>query len=469
MSLLERLNRKSKQAKASMTSGVPYAGCNNVASAISVSVAADAAREDAYQAVKAQIHARIVEEMPEDLQRAMSTNKANHAEVKRMVEQLCGLAIQENPFAIPLGDRERLVDELIAEILGLGPIEPLLKDSSISEIMINGAHNIYIERKGRLQKSEVQFRDDEHLMHIIDRIVTAVGRRVDESSPLCDARLEDGSRVNIIIPPLALKGPTVTIRKFSKDALTVDKLIEFGSLNKEVASFLEACVKGRMNIVVSGGTGSGKTTLLNILSAYIPETERIVTIEDSAELQLRQDHLVTLETRPANIEGEGEISMRDLVKNALRMRPDRIVVGEVRSGEALDMLQAMNTGHDGSLTTGHANSARDMLSRLETMVLMSGMDLPLRAIRNQVASAVDLIVQISRLRDGSRKVVSVTEVIGMEGDIITMQDIFKYEQTGVDEDGKILGRFAATGIRPYCIDKLILNGAQIDLNIFDAY
>lgn len=468
MSLLERLNRKSKHAKTSIAGEITHASSNAV-STTGISVAADAAREDAYQTVKAQIHARIVEEMPEDLQRAMSANKANHAEVKRMVEQLCGLAIQENPFAIPLGDRERLVDELIAEILGLGPIEPLLKDSSISEIMINGAHNIYIERKGRLQKSEVQFRDDEHLMHIIDRIVTAVGRRVDESSPLCDARLEDGSRVNIIIPPLALKGPTVTIRKFSKDALTVEKLIEFGSLNEEVASFLEACVKGRMNIVVSGGTGSGKTTLLNILSAYIPETERIVTIEDSAELQLRQDHLVTLETRPANIEGEGEISMRDLVKNALRMRPDRIVVGEVRSGEALDMLQAMNTGHDGSLTTGHANSARDMLSRLETMVLMSGMDLPLRAIRNQVASAVDLIVQISRLRDGSRKVVSVTEVIGMEGDIITMQDIFKFEQTGIDEDGKILGRFAATGIRPYCVDKLILNGAKIDLKIFEAY
>lgn len=459
MSLLERLNKKNKMAQASVAAAAGHGYS-------APTTAADFAREEAYQAVKAQIHSRIVEEMPEELQRAMSNAQANGAEVRRMVEQLCGESIQENPFAVPLGDRERLVEELISEILGLGPIEPLLKDSSISEIMINGPHSIYIERAGRLMKTDIQFRDDEHLMHIIDRIVTAVGRRVDESSPLCDARLADGSRVNIIIPPLALSGPTVTIRKFSKDVLTVDKLISFGSLNKEMANFLEACVQGRLNIVVSGGTGSGKTTLLNILSAYIPETERIVTIEDSAELQLRQDHLITLETRPANIEGEGQISMRDLVKNALRMRPDRIVVGEVRSGEALDMLQAMNTGHDGSLTTGHANSARDILSRLETMVLMSGMDLPLRAIRTQIASAVDIIVQISRMRDGTRKVINICEVTGMEGDIITMQDIFKYEQTGMNEDGKIVGKFYSTGIRPYCTDKIILNGGKLDTSIF---
>lgn len=468
MSLLERLNKKNKLYQTSATQVATVARSGDAFASNSVGAsAANVAREEAYQAVKAEIHAKIVEEMPEELQRAMSGQNGDHGEVRRMVEQLCGEAIQANPFAVPLGDRERLVEELISEILGLGPIEPLLKDSSISEVMINGPHSIYIERGGRLMKTDVQFRDDEHLMHIIDRIVTAVGRRVDESSPLCDARLADGSRVNIIIPPLALTGPTVTIRKFSKDALTVDKLMSFGSLNKQMARFLEACVKGRLNIVVSGGTGSGKTTLLNILSAYIPETERIVTIEDSAELQLRQDHLVTLETRPANIEGEGAITMRDLVKNALRMRPDRIVVGEVRSGEALDMLQAMNTGHDGSLTTGHANSARDILSRLETMVLMSGMDLPLRAIRTQIASAVDIIVQISRMRDGSRKVINICEVTGMEGDIITLQDIYKFEQTGVDEDGKITGRFYATGIRPYCTDKITLNGGKLEPSMFE--
>lgn len=463
MSLIERLNRKSKFARLNTETAVVVSQADVTATA-----AATVAREEAYQAIKAKIHSQIVDEMPEELQRAMTGASTNQTEIRRTIEELCGEAIKEDPFAVPLGDRERLVEELISEILGLGPIEPLLKDSSISEVMINGPYSIYIERAGKLRKTDIKFRDNEHLMHIIDRIVTAVGRRVDESSPLCDARLADGSRVNIIIPPLALSGPTVTIRKFSKDVLTVDKLIEFGSLSKPMSKFLEACVKGRMNIVVSGGTGSGKTTLLNILSAFIPETERIVTIEDSAELQLRQDHLVTLETRPANIEGEGAISMRDLVKNALRMRPDRIVVGEVRSGEALDMLQAMNTGHDGSLTTAHANSARDMLSRLETMVLMSGMDLPLRAIRTQVASAVDIIVQISRMRDGTRKVINICEVIGMEGDVITMQDIFKYEQTGVNEDGKITGRFYPTGIRPYCADKLLLNGAQIDFDMFNA-
>jgi len=464
MSLLERLNKKNKRflAKAAATSQQAKANSS------SDNKAADAAREEAYQAVKAQIHSRIVEEMPEDLQRIMENPYADKSEVRRMVQELCAEAMLENPFAVPLGDRERLIDESVSEILGLGPIEPLLKDPSVTEVMINGPHDIYIERAGRLQKTGVQFRDDEHLMHIIDRIVTAVGRRVDESSPICDARLADGSRVNVIIPPLALTGPTVTIRKFSKDALTVDKLKEFGSLNDNIASFLEACVKGRLNVVVSGGTGSGKTTLLNILSAYIPENERIVTIEDSAELQLKQDHLVTLETRPANIEGEGQITMRDLVRNALRMRPDRIIVGEVRSGEALDMLQAMNTGHDGSMTTGHANTSRDMLSRLETMVLMSGMELPLRAIRSQIASAVDMIVQISRLRDGSRKVISVSEVTGMEGDIITMQEIFKFEQSGVDEYGKIQGEFKALGIRPYCLEKIAMNGINVDNSIFGA-
>lgn len=303
-------------------------------------------------------------------------------------------------------------------------------------------------------------------MHIIDRIVSAVGRRVDESSPMVDARLLDGSRVNVIIPPLSLIGPCLTIRKFSRDVLTVDKMIEFGSFDERMAQFLEACVRGRLNIVVSGGTGSGKTTLLNVLSSYVPESERIVTLEDSAELQLHQDNLVTLETRPANIEGEGEISMRDLVRNALRMRPDRIIVGEVRTGEALDMLQAMNTGHDGSMTTAHANSARDLLSRLETMVLMSGMELPLRAIRSQIASAVDIVVQIARMRDGSRKIINISEVTGMEGDIITMQDLFRFEQQGIDSDGRLRGEFVSEGLRPMCSEKLELNGIHLPIDLF---
>ena len=336
----------------------------------------------------------------------------------------------------------------------------------MTEVMVNGPDSIYIERKGRLQKTDVRFRNTEHLMHIIDRIVTAVGRRVDESSPMVDARLADGSRVNVIIPPLSLTGPCVTIRKFSKDVLTVDKMIEFGSFDQRMAEFLEDCVKGRLNIVVSGGTGSGKTTLLNVLSSYVPATERIVTLEDSAELQLKQDHVVTLETRPPNIEGEGEVTMRDLVRNALRMRPDRIIVGECRTGEALDMLQAMNTGHDGSMTTAHANSARDALSRLETMVLMSGMELPLRAIRSQIASAVDIIVQIARLRDGSRKIINIAEVTGMEGDIITLQDLFRFENHGLDSDGRITGEFLTSGLRPMCTEKLAMNGVVLPPDLF---
>lgn len=456
MGLLARLNKKSKYAQAPEQSN----SAGSVASSIT------GAREEDYQSVKTQIHSAIVEHMPEDLRRILNNSKANQDEVRRMVEELCAEAVLENPFAVPLGDRERLVDELISEILGLGPIEPLLKDSSISEVMVNGPYAIYIERAGRIFKTDVRFRDEEHLMHVIDRIVTAVGRRVDETSPLVDARLADGSRVNVIIPPLALNGPTVTIRKFSKDVLTTEKLIEYGSLSKNMALFLEACVKGRLNMVVSGGTGSGKTTLLNVLSGYVPEFERIITIEDSAELQLRQEHLITLETRPPNIEGEGQITTRDLVRNALRMRPDRIIVGEVRSGEALDMLQAMNTGHDGSMTTAHANSTRDLLSRLETMVLMSGMELPLRAIRQQISSAVDIVVQIARLRDGSRKITSICEVTGMEGDIITMQDIFSFEPKGINEDNRVVGDFLPSGIRPYCLEKIKINGGVVDNSIF---
>ena len=463
MSLLERLNRKNKKYIAMQQAGQHS---KNTHGATGFATSADEVREESYQAIKKEIHTHIIDEMPDDLQRVISQSSADQKELRRLVEGMCADAIKDNPFAIPLGDRERLVEELISEILGLGPIEPLLKDPSVTEVMVNGPDSIYIERKGRLQKTDVRFRNTEHLMHIIDRIVTAVGRRVDESSPMVDARLADGSRVNVIIPPLSLTGPCVTIRKFSKDVLTVDKMIEFGSIDQRMAEFLEDCVKGRLNIVVSGGTGSGKTTLLNVLSSYVPATERIVTLEDSAELQLKQDHVVTLETRPPNIEGEGEVTMRDLVRNALRMRPDRIIVGECRTGEALDMLQAMNTGHYGSMTTAHANSARDALSRLETMVLMSGMELPLRAIRSQIASAVDIIVQIARLRDGSRKIINIAEVTGMEGDIITLQDLFYFENHGVDQDGRITGAFLTSGLRPLCTEKLAMNGVTLPPDLF---
>ena len=465
MSLLERLNRKNK--KFATSSPAAEGAVKQTHGTTGFAVTADEAREASYQAIKSDIHAKIIDEMPDDLQRAINTSTAtDQKEVRRLVENLCAEEVKNNPFAIPLGDRERLVEELISEIMGLGPIEPFLKDSSVTEIMVNGPDSIYVERSGHLIKTDTRFRNAEHLMHIIDRIVTAVGRRVDESSPMVDARLADGSRVNVIIPPLSLIGPCLTIRKFSRDVITVDKMIEFGSFDQRMAQFLEACVQGRLNIVVSGGTGSGKTTLLNVLSSYIPESERIVTLEDSAELQLHQDNLVTLESRPANIEGEGEISMRDLVRNALRMRPDRIIVGEVRTGEALDMLQAMNTGHDGSMTTAHANSSRDLLSRLETMVLMSGMELPLRAIRSQIASAVDIIVQIARLRDGSRKIINISEVTGMEGDIITMQDLFRYEQHGIDSDGRLQGDFVTTGLRPQCGEKLEMNGIHLPMELF---
>lgn len=465
MSLLERLNRKNK--KFATSSPVAEGTARQTHGTTGFAVTADEAREASYQAIKSDIHAKIIDEMPDDLQRAINTSTAtDQKEVRRLVENLCAEEVKNNPFAIPLGDRERLVEELISEIMGLGPIEPFLKDSSVTEIMVNGPDSIYVERSGHLIKTDTRFRNSEHLMHIIDRIVTAVGRRVDESSPMVDARLADGSRVNVIIPPLSLIGPCLTIRKFSRDVITVDKMIEFGSFDQRMAQFLEACVQGRLNIVVSGGTGSGKTTLLNVLSSYIPESERIVTLEDSAELQLHQDNLVTLESRPANIEGEGEISMRDLVRNALRMRPDRIIVGEVRTGGALDMLQAMNTGHDGSMTTAHANSSRDLLSRLETMVLMSGMELPLRAIRSQIASAVDIIVQIARLRDGSRKIINISEVTGMEGDIITMQDLFRYEQHGIDSDGRLEGDFVTTGLRPQCGEKLEMNGIHLPMELF---
>ena len=423
--------------------------------------------QDQYQSLKIEIHRQIIEELSIEQQKILTNSSSDRSELERIVADLCNKVIDgDNPFAIPRADRANIVNDIIDEVLGLGPIEPLLKDDTVSEVMINGPKMVYVERKGKLSLTSVQFQDEAHLMNIIERIVAPLGRRIDESSPLVDARLADGSRVNVIIPPLALNGACVTIRKFAKDPLTINNLIGFGTLNDDMASLIKACVTGRLNIVVSGGTGSGKTTTLNVLSSFIPEDERIVTIEDAAELQLRQDHVVTLESRPANIEGNGQVAIRDLVRNALRMRPDRIVVGEVRSGEALDMLQAMNTGHDGSLTTAHANSPRDVLSRLETMVLMAGMELPVKAIREQIASAIDLIIQQTRLRDGSRKITYITEVQGMEGDVIVLQDLFYFEQDGLDEDGKLKGTFRTTGIRPKFLEKLETNGIKLDCSMF---
>lgn len=419
------------------------------------------AKEDNYQELKLAIHRRIVDEMSDQEQQFLASNNHTRAEVEELISSYCQRVLDDNPMNVPRGERARIVADICDEILGLGPIEPLLKDDSITEVMINGPKKIFVERKGKLQLTNVQFHDDAHLMTIIERIVSPLGRRIDESSPLVDARLADGSRVNAIVPPLSLIGPCVTIRKFSKNPLSIDNLVGFGSLSEEMAEFLQACVKARLNIMVSGGTGSGKTTTLNVLSSFIPDDERIVTIEDAAELRLQQQHVVTLESRPANLEGRGAITIRDLVRNALRMRPDRIIVGEVRSGEALDMLQAMNTGHDGSLTTGHANSPRDILSRLETMVMMAGMDLPVRAIREQIASALDLIIQQSRIQDGSRKITYITEVQKMEGDTIVLQDLFTYVQTGINESGKSVGYYEASGLQPMFLNKFKMNNVEL--------
>jgi len=430
--------------------------------------AQDLADERSYQAVKHRIHQRIVDEMTPAEQVVLSSVHQDPRKVEAIIDTYCQRALDADPFAIPRGEKARLIADIRDEMLGLGPIEPLLQDDSITEIMVNGPKKVFVERLGKLELTDVQFHDNAHVMNIAERILTPLGRRIDESSPLVDARLEDGSRVNIIIPPLSLTGPAITIRKFSKKPLTVDNLISFGTIDEKMAEFLRACVKARVNILVSGGTGSGKTTTLNVISSFIPEAERIVTIEDAAELRLQQEHVVTLESRPANIEGEGQITIRDLVRNALRMRPDRIIVGEVRSGEALDMLQAMNTGHDGSLTTAHANSPRDALSRLETMVLMSGLELPVRAIREQISSAIDLIIQQSRMKDGSRKITHVTEVQHMEGNTITMQDIFRYQQQGYDENGKAVGRYVSTGLKPNFLEKFAVNGVELPEDFFAA-
>jgi pilus assembly protein CpaF len=369
---------------------------------------------------------------------------------------------------LPQDLRGMILNEVLNELLGYGPLEPLLKDPEVTEVMVNGPKNVYVEKKGQLQKSSVVFDDDNHVLQIIDRIILPLGRRVDADSPTVDARLPDGSRVNAVIPPVSIDGPSITIRKFSKEKLGIDALIDFGSITEKMAEFVRACVLAHLNIIISGGTGSGKTTLLNVLSSFIPENERIITIEDAAELQLQQDHVLRMETKPANLDGRGAVTIRDLVRNSLRMRPDRIVVGEVRGGEALDMLQAMNTGHDGSLTTLHSNSPRDAIARLETLVLMSGMDLPLKVVRQQIASAVDLIVQQTRLKDGTRKVTAITEVAGMEGDIVVLTDVFKFEQTGVTTEGKVMGDLKPTGIRPLFSPRLEAAGFKLGAEVFGA-
>ena len=401
--------------------------------------------------LRERVHHQVVDSLNKRDEKHSGT--ASELETRNIIEA----ALEQHAASMARPERNRIAQEIFDSIRGLGPLEKLLADDSISEIMVNGAKQVFIERKGKLLLSDVTFYDNDQLLNVIDRIVSPLGRHIDEANPMVDARLPDGSRVNAVIPPLSLKGPLLTIRKFSRNPLTIENLVSYGSLTFKMAAFLEACVKGKLNIVVSGGTGSGKTTLLNVLSAYIPYDERIVTIEDAAEIQLQQKHVLTLEARPSNLEGAGQITIRDLVRNALRMRPDRIIVGEVRGGEALDMLQAMNTGHDGSLTTGHANSARDMLARLETMVLMAGMNLPIAAIRQQISSAIDIIVQQARMRDGSRKIVGIHEVVGMEGDVIVTQEIFTYDYG----DGRSPGRFRATGIKPRCSEKLNAAGAGL--------
>jgi pilus assembly protein CpaF len=415
-----------------------------------------------FQEMKARLHRAIINRM--DLSKLGQLEPEQlHSEVARLAEEL--IVIENAPLSST--ERERLINEVRHELFGLGPLEPLLADSSISDILVNSPKNIYIERGGKLERTSVEFKDDEHLMRVIERIVSSVGRRIDEAQPMVDARLQDGSRVNAIIPPLSLDGPVLSIRRFGAEPLRMAALVEKGALTKDIADMFEMCVVARLNVLISGGTGAGKTTLLNALSAYIPEDHRIVTIEDSAELQLQQPHVVRLETRPPNIEGKGEVSQRDLVKNALRMRPDRIVIGEVRGGEAIDMLQAMNTGHDGSLTTVHANTPRDALARLETMIQMTGMRLSDRAMRQQIASAINLVIQASRLSDGTRRITSISEITGMEGEMITMQEIFQFERKGVEKDGRVVGRFRPTGVRPRFAERLKQYGMQLPRVFFE--
>jgi pilus assembly protein CpaF len=422
----------------------------------------DGTGQHSFQEMKSRLHRTLINRM--DLTKLSSlTSEQVHAEVSRLAE----VVLAQEAMPLSASERERLVNDVQHELFGLGPLEPLLKDPTISDILVNAHDTIYIERRGKIEATNVRFKDDEHLMRVIERIVSSVGRRIDESSPMVDARLQDGSRVNAIIPPLSIDGPVLSIRRFGADPLRMAALVENKALTKDIADMLQMVVHARLNILISGGTGAGKTTLLNALSAFIPENERIVTIEDSAELQLQQPHVVRLETRPPNIEGKGEVTQRDLVKNALRMRPDRIVIGEVRGGEAIDMLQAMNTGHDGSLTTVHANTPRDAVARLETMIQMTGMRLSDRAMRQQIASALNLVVQVARLSDGSRRVTSISEITGMEGETITMQEIFMFERSGVDQQGQVIGRFRPTGIRPRFAERLKASGLQLPRVFFE--
>jgi pilus assembly protein CpaF len=420
------------------------------------------ARTD-FGGVKAAIHRKLIQKL--NLERL---NEVNREDVRREVGQILEALVVGESAPMNLQERERLAQEVLDEVFGLGPLEPLLADPTVSDILVNTYKHVYIERKGMLEATSVQFRDDVHLMGIIDRIVSAIGRRVDESSPMVDARLADGSRVNAIIPPLAVDGPCLSIRRFGRDPLTADDLLNNNSLTPPMLDLMRGCVKARLNVLISGGTGAGKTTFLNVLSSFISNRERIVTIEDAAELQLHQEHVVRLETRPPNIEGKGAIHQRQLVINSLRMRPDRIIVGEVRSEEALDMLQAMNTGHDGSLTTIHANTPRDALARLETMVAMASLNLPESAIRRQISSAIDVVVQVSRLSDGTRKVLSLAEITGMEGEVVTMQEIFVFRKRGIRENGEVIGEFMATGVRPKFAEKLLVTGIQLPASMFEG-
>jgi len=420
-------------------------------------------RKKQIEDIKKNIHLELIEELSD----IIFKKNINDVELKSKVSSSAQKLVYKNDFPLTIEEKTKIIGEIIDDIVGHGPIEEFLRDREVTEIMINNPFTIYIEKFGKIYKTNKSFLDENHLMRIIDKIVSRIGRRVDESSPYVDARLPDGSRVNIIISPLALEGPVMTIRKFAADPFTIDDLIEMGTCTKKVAEFMEACVKGRLNIMTSGGTGTGKTTMLNVLSSFIPDNERIITIEDAAELKLNQMHVIKLEARPPNIEGKGEVTIRDLVRNALRMRPDRIIVGEVRGGEALDMLQAMNTGHDGSISTLHANAPRDVLSRIETMVLMAGVDLPVRAIREQVSSAINMIVHLNRLKDGSRKIVKITEVQGMEGDIITLQDIFQFDfAMGIDEKGRFKGALKPTGLRPKFSTRLQDYGIDFSSSMF---
>jgi len=459
MSILRRIQSGESQPQPTQPAKSEPPNSTPLQTRRSVSPGTQSTQQDTYQDLKGRVQTKLLSE----LDPSVDVTKVN--EVRKTIQDLFDQILVDENFVLSRAEKSRLFEQIAAEILGLGPLQPLLEDDTITEIMVNGPRNIYVERRGKIQRLPITFENNEHVMRIIERIVSPLGRRIDESSPYVDARLQDGSRVNAIIPPISLVGPVLTIRKFSRNPFTVDQLVQFGSITPEAVQFLDACVKARVNIVISGGTGSGKTTLLNVLSSMIPADERIITIENAAELQLRQEHVVTLESRPANIEGKGEITIRNLVVNALRMRPDRIIVGEIRDEAALDMLQAMNTGHDGSMTTLHSNSPRDTMARLETMVMMAGMELPVRAIREQSSSAIDLVVHQERMRDGTRKVTNITEVSGMEGDVITMTDIFVFEQVGF-ENNQVVGRMHPTGLRPKFIEKIEASGIHLPPSVF---